>query len=52
MRGRLMFWGQEVSANVFMQCSELVRTGKLPEAMLSSEMLPITSNASETEKAD
>lgn len=47
-----MFWGQEVSANVFMQCSELVRTGKLPEAMLSSEMLPITSNASETEKAD
>lgn len=48
-----MFWGGDDSGpNVFLQCSELVRTGKLPEGELCSEMLPITSSAAETERAD
>ncbi|CAK9054489.1 unnamed protein product [Durusdinium trenchii] len=52
MRGRLAFWGNESVPNVFAQCSELVRTGKLPEGELSSETLPIISTAAETERAD
>ena len=52
MKGRLLVWGDDCANNHFLQASELIRAGKLPEASLSSEILSITSSAAETEKVD
>ena len=52
MKGRLMMWGDNTDNNHFVQASELARTGKLPEAALTSEICAITGNAQETERHD
>lgn len=53
MHGRLMFWGgKEEGDNVFLTSSEMVRTGRAPEAMLTNEIVSITQSAEETERFD
>lgn len=52
-RGRLMCWGTEKDHdNHFWQASELVRTGKVPEASTTAEILCITQSADDTDKFD
>ena len=53
MHGRLMFWGgKEEGDNVFLTSSEMVRTGRVPEALLTNEIVSITQSAEETERFD
>ena len=53
MHGRLMFWGaKEEGDNLFLTSSEMVRTGRVPEAMLTNEIVSITQSAEETERFD